>query len=274
MHKNSVFSHTDYKTYLRSRAGEKRMRRGLKSQMAQAMRCQPTYVSQVLNGNADLSLEQSHALNEFFAHSADESRHFLLLVQSARAGSKELREYFRAEIQEHLARRLNLTRRLGGKNPLSEEQRSRYYSSWLFAAIHIALTIPELQTPHVLARHFRIPVKTILEVLEFLVSCGLARQNDGAYQTGVNEIRVGNDSALIVRHHTNWRLEALKSLDREQRERADFHYSGTFSISRSDVTRLKDKMLEWVRETATLVRESPEEELYAVCMDLFRMNAE
>ena len=76
----TVFDFESYKTYLNGRVGGPRQRRGIKSLMAKTHKCQPTYVSQVLNGSADFSSEQAEVLNRFFGHSREESVFFLLLI--------------------------------------------------------------------------------------------------------------------------------------------------------------------------------------------------
>jgi uncharacterized protein (TIGR02147 family) len=263
----SVFDFADYKGFLRQRVGEKSARRGLKSALAQAANCQPTYISQVLNGDAHLSSEQAHAMNEYLGHSKDEAHFFLLLVQKDRAGTQALRRYYQEQIHELLDRRLNLTRRLGAQNKLSEEHRTTFYSSWHYLAIHIALTVPELQTKSAISQYFHLPLKKVVSVLEFLVEAGLATPVGERFVAESGLLRIGNDSPHIVKHHSNWRTQALEALDREDLH--DLHYTAVVSLSRADVRELKDRMLEHIKEYVSKIRESREEEVYALCMDFF-----
>src|SRR6185312_16823085 len=117
----SIYEYSDYKAYLRSKVGDKAARRGLKSALAKALSCQPTYISQVLNGHAHFSSEQVMDLNEFLGHSQDEGHFFLLLVQKDRAGKQSLRKYFQAQIGAILDQRMVLHKRLGAQTTLSEE---------------------------------------------------------------------------------------------------------------------------------------------------------
>jgi len=263
----SIYDFSDYKAYLRSQVGDKTARRGLKSALANALSCQPTYISRVINGPAHLSLEQATGVNEFFSHSRDDSHYFLLLVQKDRAGNRPLKSYFAEQIQEMLDRRLNLTRRLGTQNKLSEEHKQIFYSSWIYLAIHIALTIPELRTREALAQYLNLPSKKVAEILEFLVEAGLARPDGQHFTSESSLLRIGSDSPFIIRHHCNWRTQVLESLDREKIH--DLHYSGVVSLSRADVRVLKDRMLEHIKEYVTTVRASKEEEVYVLCMDFF-----
>ena len=266
----TLFDYDHYKAFLRDRAGPKTRRSGLKAKIAQALRCQPTYVSQVLHGSAQLSLEQADQLNRFFGHSEDESEYLLLLVQRERAGTPSLERFFAAKISELKSRRLVLTARLGTGQTLSKEDQSRYYSSWHYAAIHVALSIPSLRSPSALAEHFKIPLKKVTTVLEFLVQIGLASpQGGGDFGTGPSAVRLGNDSPNILRHHANWRQQAIDSLDRE--ELSELHYSGVLTLSQKDAGRLKDRMLERLKEDLEIVKASPEEELFCYCIDFFQL---
>lgn len=263
----SIFEFAAYKPYLHKRVGRKGDRRGLKSALARALRCQPTFVSQVLNGAAQFSAEQAEDVNEFLGHSREEGRYFLLLVLKERAGTRALRKVFEDQIEEQLAKRLVLTERLGKQSALNSEQQSIYYSSWHYAAVHMALTIPALKNRESIARTLRLPLVRVAEVVEFLLSVGLAREAGAGLEVGSSKIRLGSDSHYILKHHANWRVQALQSLDRV--EAADLHYSAVFSLSQKDRLRLKDVMIEFIKQNATTIESSKEEQLCAMCMDFF-----
>jgi uncharacterized protein (TIGR02147 family) len=267
---HSIFDFDNYKLYLQSKLGAKSARRGLKSALANALACQPTYISQVMNNDAHFSAEQASDLNEFFGHSQDESHFFILLVQKERAGKRALKKYYQDQIQEMLDRRLNLTKRLGSKNQLSEEHKTTFYSSWHYLAIHLALSIPELRTKQALARHFHLPLKKVVTTLEFLMLAGLARQVGEHFEADSTLLRIGSDSPHIQRHHGNWRVQALEALDRE--ELNDLHYSAVVSVSRSDIRALKSRMLDHIKEYVATIRESKEEEVCVLCLDFFNLN--
>ncbi len=266
----SAFDYEDYKAYVRAQAGGKGQRRGIKLALARALRCQPTYISQVLNGAAHLSLEQAETLAGFFEQTDEEKQFFLLMVLRDRAGTSSLRAYFQKQLDAVQAQRLLVTQRLGKHEHLSEEQKSRYYSSWLYAAVHIALTIPSLRTPEALSGYFRISRKKISEVLAFLEQAGLARRAGEAYEVGARIVRLGNDSHQIIKHHSHWRNQAIEALERE--EITDLHYSGVVSLSRMDALRIKDLLLEQLRGHLKTIRDSsPEEELYCYLVDFFSL---
>jgi hypothetical protein len=127
--------------------------------------------------------------------------------------------------------------------------------------------VPGLRTAKALSRFFRIPSKRTGDVLEFLCRTGLARKSAEEYDVGQVQIRLGNASHNIIKHHTNWRNQAIESLDREQL--TDLHYSGVVSLSKDDVVHIKNEIMDFIKKTIDTVRQSKEEAVYAFCIDLF-----
>lgn len=265
----SIFEFRDYKSLLREYAGPKSSKRGRKSALARAIGCQATYISQVLHGKAQLSLEQAERLCEFFGFNNEERQFLLTLVQMERAGTPSLRNHFKKEMNELLERRMILTKRLGPKTLITEEGRSRYYSSWIYSAVHIALTIPELQSREALTDFFQLPIRRINEVLDFLCSIGLAEPLGAGFRAGISQVRLGNDSHHIIKHHSNWRTQALHSLERERP--TDLHYSAVVSLSHSDVLKIKNILLEALATTQAIVQAADEETLCGVVVDFFSL---
>lgn len=265
--KKTVFEFNEYKKYLINKLEHKGARRGNKALLSQAINIQAAYLSKVLNGDAHLNLEQADLVNDFFLHSQEESHFFFLLLQKDRAGTKKLRKYFEDQLDEIKKRRLTLTQRLGKQEHLSDDEKLRYYSSWIFAAVHIAVTIPELRTKDQLAAFLGVSRKKIVETLEFLIKIGLVSQEGNFFLPGSNFIRLGNDSHNIIKHHTNWRLRAIESLDIESVE--ELHYSSVVSLSSYDVLKIKNAFLDFIKDQLSIIRESKEERLYSMCLDFF-----
>jgi uncharacterized protein (TIGR02147 family) len=267
--KTYIFDYRSYKGFLTAVCGGKTLRRGLKAQLAKAAYCQPTYISQVLHGKAHLSPEQAERLTRFLGLTTEEAQFFLLLLHKDRSGTKELKAIYAQQIEERIVQRMSVVNRLGVNNILTEEQHAIFYSSWQYLAIHMALTIPELQAREALAKYFNIGIERVEKVLEFLVHTGLAVQNKNVYTTGTPVIRLGKDSPHIFKHHSHWRQQAIESLERETP--LDLHYSAAVTLSKSDISKLKDRMLEHIKENVQIIRDSPAEEVYVYTLDFFKL---
>lgn len=243
--------------------------RGARSALARTIRCQPAYVSQILNGNAHVNLEQADAINQFLGHGKLEARFFLLLVQAARAGTDSLKTQFQEQIREATEAQLVLKNRLGVKSLLTGEDQATYYSAWHYAAIHVILTIPGFQTKESIARHFQLSMTKVVQVLDFLVSVQLAEKIGNQYRSGTSRIHLPNDSPLISKHHSNWRIKCLQSLESEVA--ADLHYSSVVTLSKQDVTKIKSEMVKTIQALKATIRESPAESIYSLSMDFFEL---
>ena len=267
----SLFQFQDYKEYLghwiksQPSGGH-----GTRRKMATAIQCQTAFISQVLNGPAHFSLEQADKLNSLLGHSKDETRFFLLLVQYTRAGTESLREHFRQQLLELAAKRHVLKDRLAATHELSKEDHNIFFSSWSYSAVHVLLSIPGHQTRTALAQALRLPPKKIGEILEFFISKGLAIQEGEKYRVGKMHLHLGNDSSMIVKHHLNWRLKAMEAIEQEEKE--EMHYSSILSLSKEDVTKIKNILADNLSQVRKVVDQSKEEEAFSLCLDFFKVN--
>lgn len=269
----NIFEYQNYKNYLNAwLKAQPKQGRGIRSDFARAARCHSAYVSQVLSGSAQFSLEQAEQISRFLGLSRDESHYLLLLVQHARAGTSQLREIFEAQIRAALERRLSLKERLGIRT-MSEKEQPIYFGSWHFAAVHCALTVEKLTTREAIACYLDLPLARVAEVLEILVSMGIAVEGEkGRFQVGPTRIHLGHDAHMIARHHTNWRLQAMMAFERAGA--SDQHYSSVVSISKEDAVRIKKDLLKAIEHTKEIIKESPGEELYCFSLDFFGLSRE
>lgn len=269
MVKKNVFDFTSYKAYLEHALGGSKVRTGARKRAAEWIGCHTAYLSIVLNGDANLSLEQAFRLNDFFGHDQEEREFFLLLVQMERAGSKDLEDYFFQKIQQHLLSRQTIRGRLQYEEGISAADQAIYYSKWYYSCIHVMLSIPGLQSKIALSEHLRIPVSVISEVLNFLESRGLAVLKEGLYQIGPRHLHLSHTSPHIGKHHSNWRNRAMASLDLPSKN--DLHYSVVVTLSEGDVIKVREQIMELIRANMNVIKDSKEECTFAFTLDYFQI---
>ncbi len=269
----SIFDFQAYRSYLtsfiKSQPGGGR---GFRARMAEAIGCQKGFISKVLDSESgsEFSLEQGDRLNALLHHTEEESNYFLLMIQLARAGTPSLREHFRNQMKVVINRRLELRKDLRSRTVLSPEDQMRYYSHWYYAALGVAVSIPTLQTKEALAKALEIPLDVTTSALEFLVSRGfILQQGDHFRHPDQQQVHLPSSHALIGRHHTNWRLQALKSLDKERPQ--DLHYSYVVTMSQQDALQIRSYLVEAIKEVLARAAPSKEETLYSFCMDYFEV---
>jgi uncharacterized protein (TIGR02147 family) len=262
--KQSIFFYEDYKRYLNDLF---RTSKSPQAKLAQALGCGTSFVSQVLKGSSHFSLEQATRIGRHLGHADDEQHYFMLLLQRARAGSVDLASYFTRQMEKIRSQQQVIQERIGVKKTLNLEDQANYYGAWTYAAIHIALSIPRLQTLDALARGLGVPRATVSEVLKFLVGAGLAIKERDRYRIGNNRIHLGRDSPLLTQHHINWRLRAMQSL--VKRDPDHLHFSSVMGIAKADAPRIKAALLSAIEETEKVVQETSEEALYCLSLDFF-----
>ncbi|MDZ4661662.1 MAG: TIGR02147 family protein [Pseudomonadota bacterium] len=263
----SIFEFSNYRRYLDERFGGKRTGQRLAS--SQAIGCHSTYMSQVMNERADLSLEQGEKLNRFFDHTQDEAHFFLLLLQKDRAGTPTLKKYFLEQIESVLQKRLVIKERIKKESHLSREDEAEFYSSWQYGAVRILLSIPELRTVEALTHYLKLSRSRIIEILDFLTKTNLAVLSDNEFKLGPTHIHLGGESKNINKHHTNWRMHAIASLD--NKNQTDLHYSGTMTLSKADAEKIKEGFVSKLKNDLNLIEKSKEEVAYAYCFDFYNL---
>lgn len=264
----TIFEFDDYKDYLRSlEETRSAVQRGFRSRLAEELGCKSAYISNVLNNDAHFSLEQAFKVAKFLGIDEQERKYLLALVEYARAGTKELRDYFAHEIRELRERSLNLKDRVAQSTVLSPEAQALYYSHWMYAAIHMLTTIKSYRDPLAIVGALNLPEEAVRSAIVFLLSAGLVQERSGKLVPGVVQIHLPKNSNHIRQHHTNWRLAAIDSL--VQIEKNDIHYSTVSTLSRADAEKIKAHFVKEIESYTQRIQPSPEETLYGFNLDFY-----
>jgi uncharacterized protein (TIGR02147 family) len=265
----NIFDFNNYKTYLdRKFIQLSKTERGFRKTVAKHISCLPSYLSQVVNGKPNLTLEQAYKLNQLLAHDKLESKYFILLVEHERAGTRDLQNFFREQMNEIKQSRFDLKKRLKDTDHISTEDANKYYSTWYYTAIHMALAVPELQEPPAIARKFNLPLELVVEVISFLQECGLIIKEKNSYVFTKMRIHLDRNSDFIHRHHINWRSQSLQSV--EKNLESDMHFSTVFAVSKSDYDQVREIFVAAIESARKVIRPSESEEVAAITFDLFK----
>lgn len=239
--------------------------RGYKTQVANAAGCQLSYLSQVLAGNAHFTQDQVFQLAKFFRLSDLETEIFMKLHARDRTSTHELRSHFDVEIDKLVKKQQHLTNRLSAKTAVAR-QAEEYYSSWYHAAIHVALSIPELQTVQALEKILGLSAPQIHGAVALLMDMGLAKQTGDRYQIVETNVHLPSTSKLNTINHINWRIFFCNQLQKKP-SATDLHYSAVHSIAEKDLLKLRELMIQFIDQSRQLVAPSKEERLIAVGVD-------
>lgn len=266
-----IFDFTDYRSFLRQLLQSyPKKGHGVRGAWAKAIHCQSAFVSHVLNGLYDFSLEQAEALAHYLQLNKEETEYFLLLVQKERAGTVSLKKFYTQLLKEKIDQREHVRERMKIKNTLKLEDQAIYYSKWLYAAVHILLTIPEYQTaPEKIAIYFHVPLFTIREILEFLETREIIILKNGRYVVQNHFLFISKESPLFSNQQSFWRQKAIESI--YQNDPEEIHFSSIFTISETDIKKIKKILLTSIEDSTQIIKPSKEEKLYSICMDFFEV---
>lgn len=270
--KTDVFTFKDYKKFIQAVLNEREDLN--RSSIARELQVQSAYISQVLNGSAHLSMEQGYRLTETFSLGVAEKEFFMCLLQYNRAGSRDLEVFYKQKLQELLETHLNLTKRLKNSPTLSEEDRSVYYSSWIYGAVHMATLVPELNNVPRIAAYLELPVSRVQSVIDFLLRTGLVKHERGNYKAGPTRLHLGSDSIYLAQMHHNYRQMAIERIQRIKEENISKHlmYSSIAVISQEDFYVIKDILLKSIQDSRDVILPSKEEILCLMNVDLINLS--
>lgn len=264
-----IWDFTEYRPYLIAALGGERSRTGRRKSLAEHIPVHTTFVSQVLKGRAELSLEQGEAVNSFLGHTDEEGEYFLMMLLKDRAGTTPLRRRFESKIKVMRDQRLNIQSRLGAKGAVSEKDREKFYSTHYYGALHVLAGIPGFRTVEKMAEALRLSKARVQEMVDFCLRIGVLKTDAGELRPGPQHIHLGSDSELVLKHHANWRQHTLQSLQFLDPE--DLHYSACVSLTQSDAYKIKDSMLQNLKDHVEVISKSPEEIAYVLAFDFYRL---
>jgi len=223
-------------------------------------------VSQIFKGDRELSLEQAILMNEFIGLTDLEKDYFILLVQLSRAGSHELKKYISNQIENIRKTALSLKSRVRHQK-LNDEAKSIFYSQWYFSAVRLSTSIEGINSAQNIAQLLRLDVSTIKKVLDFLIEHQLIVEEKGHFKLGPPVTHIDADSPYVIKHHTNWRLKAIQSLEKNSSE--SLHYSGPMALSEKLAKEIRENLVSIIQSTTQKVQMSESEKLSCLNIDWF-----
>ena len=263
----NVYKYNDYRDLIKyhlEQAG-----RGGHTRLSEVAGCQSSYLSQVLGGGTHLNVEQVIAIAKSWGLDTDDTDYFIALVQRDRASSRHARTYWEQKIALTAKNKKQLSERLSTRRLLNEEEQTKYFAVWFYPAIHTLSAVSELRSMKIMASRLGISFETVARAANDLAGMGLVSV-EGDMITPVSFDIHARSSAHNVSYHNVWRNIASQRLqDRLPGE--NYHYTALYSLSASDVDKLKDLITEFINTTRKIVAPSKEETAVCLALDLFEL---
>ncbi len=263
---SQLFEYQDFREYTRTTLNQPPFGRGSQAQLAKFLDCQPSFVSQILNGKNELSLEHAHRINLFFQHRPIESDYFLNLVLLSKAASSELIKYYQRHLERIREQAMSIDFLLN-QDEIDERQVLEYYNNWNHLAIHMLVTLPEYQTRARLQKRLNISDVEYLSCVEFLTRLRLIEINeDESLRPGRNRIHLKKSSPYAKYAGSMMRLKALERLDMSSEQ--NMHFSAMFTVSQNVYDQLKIRLKEVILELNEKTKDDQPTQLVSLTLDL------
>lgn len=265
-----IYEFSNYKAFIEAylRALPKKGR-GEMSRIAEALDIHTTMVTHVLKGDLHFTLEHALKLAEHWGLSVQETEYFVALVHLERAGDKRAKAFCQKRVDELRDRALNLSFRMEAKNELSEADRARFYSSWIYTYLRLLSATDSYSTAESMAEVSGLPLSVVRGAVEFLLSCGLCLEEKGRLKFGPAKTYIEASSPLVATHHLNWRRKTTERFDQLRQEDLVFTYPVV--MAEKDFLVVREKLVQFIEEFRKTVGPSPSEELYCFNLEWLKL---
>ncbi len=264
----NIFTYGSYKKFLKSIIAENKDIRGVQSLIALSASCQKTYLSQVLSGKSQLTPEHAIGIAKLLKLTQDETDYFINLVHFERAGTPELQKYYELKLESLIINTQKIEKVVISQE-LSILHKTIYYSSWIYPAIHVALSVPHLRTVSALSTKFNLTADETIYYLKQLEDMGLATKNNSIWNSKIQNIHLPESSPLVWLNHQNWRRRVQQEGDKITP--LGLHYSTVCSLSHEDLLFLRTMVIDFVKKTRNVIEPSKEEEIVVLLLDFFTL---
>ena len=265
-----IYAFDDYKKFCRAYIAKlPKQGHGELARIAKRLEVNAALISQIINGPKDFTTEQALELATFWGLRSNASDFFVLLVERERAGTNNLKALLTRRIEAGRSNGLLVKEVVRTDHLMSEEAKATFYSSWSYAAARLLASIPG-QHREAIATRLRMTRVETAKLLEFLENQGLVVIEGEALAIGPNRTHLEFGSPFLSRHHLNWRLKGLQKIE-SLRGDSELMFTAPLVISRNDFAKLRERLLEVVKELSEKVKDSPSENLYCLNIDLFEV---
>lgn len=268
----SIFNHSEYRDFLRAWiAALPQKGRGELAKIARHLEVNTTLLSQIMSGSRDFSLEQALVVGQYFGLNKLELEYFLNLVQLSRAGNHLLKKHLHEKLEELRSSSKKLSTRIRHERNLSDSEKSIFYSSWLYSAVHLYTSINEKGvTLEDVVQRFELTRAKAAEILHFLCEALLCKESKGRYMMGTQSTFVPQGSPHLTRHHLNWRVKALEKAETVTEN--ELMYTAQISISKKDLAKVRELAVAFIKYVNEIAKPSVAEEIVNLNLDLFEID--
>lgn len=238
--------------------------------LAELTRIQKTYLSKVINGNAELNRDQCYAISVAFSLDDDETEYFLLVNDHNRTSIKERQLNLEKKMKDWQVRQLDSQRVLKKTRNLVSGDSTRYYLFPEHMLVHVALGIKKYaQDTSLLYQALdMMSSQRISEILLALEAMGIIQLKGKQATVLIEDLHLHKSNLIykpwfeIIRHRSLERINHLPPDD-------SFAFSAVFTCSHESAQKMKSRTLSFIQELKELSENGLSETMFQVNLDLF-----
>lgn len=263
-----LFECNDYKKVVhRFIESQPRKGRGQLKKMAEHLRIHPVVMTQIFNGPRDLNLEQAFELSDFMGFSHFEREYFLKLVERDRAGTQNLKDHYQKKIEELREQSQELKNRVTKDQELSESAKAVFYSQWYYSGIRLATGLEKIKSIQELSERLGLEISQVNKVMEFLVEQGLVVKEGSDLKPGPQRTHLEARSPLVGRHHSNWRIQAMRAMEKPSKDQLFF--TAPMRLDEETYFYIRKELVNLIESLTDQVVKAQDHDLACLNIDLF-----
>lgn len=244
--------------------------RGQAKKLADFLGVSSVVVSQTLNGQRDWSAENAFGVTQFLKLSPVEAQYFMKLVEYNKAGNHELKAFILTELKHIQREGKKVKSRYNKTLELNDDDKFEFYSEKFYSAIRMASSLPTINSVEDFANYFNIPLDKTEEILSFLLSRKLCEEKNGQIERGPQHTFLPTSSPYIKNHHRNWRIHSLERVDLLDHDN-ELMYTAPMSLSRDAYQKLRENLLQVIKDTVKLIGPTDDEMIACLNIDLIKL---
>lgn len=265
----NVFEAKTYRDYVKAclKRDRESGKAGSVKRLARQLKVHSTYISQVVKGKSDFSLDQAHSFCSYEQLSLDLTEFFLDLVCRDRSGTKEAKAHYGERVERRLRELADMKKRWDTKG-ITEDQELKYYHSWIPQVVHLYCQLPGSHSIESIASAIGVQADAISTVVTDLEAIGFVERTSTGIVSLRDSVHLGRGSRFTTQNTINWRLKAISDIT-SSGQLPGIHYSSVVSMSKKAAFEIDKLILKHLDEMRNIVVPSTSEELYSYCLDFY-----
>lgn len=268
-----IYEFSNYKSFLKEYI---EVRKSIGSpltyqEIASKLRIQKSYLSKVLNGDANLNRDQAFLLAEYINLKPDELIFLNLLIDYERSGLEENRAYLSKQIKNIQNEKTQSVDYLEKQvSNLSSNEIQEYYLLAETQLIHLSLSISKYQRdPRSLINDLRINEQTLNSSIDLLERLNFIEIKNKIIKLKKSNLHLSPNSPFFYQWQTQFKQKSIewnKSLNPEDK----YNFIASFTGEAKDKENIRIEFMKFLKKVEKIVSKSKSNELYQLNFDLFK----